>query len=192
MSWIEKVVLVGVGGKARSGKNYVAEHCLQTNGYVPLAFADAMKVQAVVDDGLSIAQAFFEEKTPETRHTLQQRGTENGWKIHGKDYWLRYAEAWAAAFASKGVRKIVVTDVRYTHEAQWIKDRGGLLVRVTGRGGLTGELSQHSSETALDDYADWDVVVRNDPVDPFTFQADVATLNAIVYQIEHVRGLHDQ
>ncbi len=52
----------------------------------------------------------------------------------------------------------IITDVRFPNEAKAIKDRGGLLIRVN-RGNLTP--SNHISETALDDYNDWDCVIYN-------------------------------
>lgn len=52
----------------------------------------------------------------------------------------------------------LVTDVRFPNEAQAIKERGGLLVRIN-RG--TPADNQHISETALDDYEGFDIVIDN-------------------------------
>jgi hypothetical protein len=70
--------------------------------------------------------------------------------------------------------KWIISDVRFPDEAQAIKDRGGILVRVDrsglypGNGGTpfttnfeTGETDVHRSETALNDYEDWDAVIDN-------------------------------
>jgi len=52
----------------------------------------------------------------------------------------------------------VISDVRFPNEAQAIKDRGGKLIRVERNTKLT---DIHLSETALDDFKDWDFVIDN-------------------------------
>jgi len=54
----------------------------------------------------------------------------------------------------------LITDCRFENEAQAIKDRGGIVIRVVRGDGkpVTGE---HISESALDGYA-FDYVIRND------------------------------
>lgn len=50
--------------------------------------------------------------------------------------------------------KWIITDVRFENEAQAIKDRGGIIIRIS-RGGEPGE-GLHESETALDNWNfDW-------------------------------------
>ena len=55
--------------------------------------------------------------------------------------------------------KYVITDVRFPNEAAYIRQRGGLLVRVTRPG--TGPVNGHESESALDN-EDFDVHILND------------------------------
>lgn len=66
--------------------------------------------------------------------------------------------------------KWIITDVRFPNEAKAIKDRGGILVRVDSNfinveNGKTTrtypEFGEHISETALDDYKDWDFIIFN-------------------------------
>lgn len=52
----------------------------------------------------------------------------------------------------------VITDVRFPNEAQAIKDKGGILIRLN-RG--LGDTGNHASETALDNYDGFDVVIAN-------------------------------
>lgn len=54
----------------------------------------------------------------------------------------------------------VVTDVRFPNEAQVIKDNGGLVVRVNRPSVVSTDT--HESETALDNYTDFDAVFIND------------------------------
>lgn len=155
--------LVGLAGRAGSGKNYLAKHGLMPLGYFPIALADHFKVDAVVRDGAPIDEVFFTAKSMETRDMLQRRGTEEGRWVYGEDIWIRTLEAWIAAYVAKGWNRFVVTDVRFPNEAEWIKMMGGTMIQVMGRGGLEGALAQHPSETALDGYVGFDLVIDNSP-----------------------------
>jgi hypothetical protein len=158
-----RIELIGMAGKAGAGKNYLAKHALLPIGFVPLALANHFKVDAVVRDGAPLDEVFFTQKSDETRDMLQKRGTEEGRHVHGEDIWIRTLEAWVASYAAAGVTRFVVTDVRFPNEADWIRQMGGRLVRVMGRGGLANALAFHPSETALDDYAAFDLDLDNSP-----------------------------
>ena len=57
----------------------------------------------------------------------------------------------------------LITDVRFPNEAQAIKDRGGIVIRVNRPSKFTGDLSValHPSETSLDNW-EFDVNLEND------------------------------
>lgn len=52
----------------------------------------------------------------------------------------------------------IITDVRMPNEAKAIKDRGGIIIRVNRN---TEYRDTHISETALDDYTEFDYIVDN-------------------------------
>lgn len=52
----------------------------------------------------------------------------------------------------------IIADVRYPNELEAIKERDGVLIRIDRNGAGAGN---HSSETALDNYNDWDVHIEN-------------------------------
>ena len=57
----------------------------------------------------------------------------------------------------------IITDVRFPNEAQAIKDRGGILIRINRDNGTRAiDVNAHLSETALDDYDGFDYVIDND------------------------------
>ena len=60
----------------------------------------------------------------------------------------------------------IITDVRFPNEAEAIKDRGGILIRINRPqyldNGLVIRKDEHLSETALDDYDEFDYVINND------------------------------
>lgn len=154
---MERVQLIGISGKAGSGKDFVGG-ILAGAGWSRFSLAWPMK-----NEGLGIGFSFEEmhvTKPPASRVWLQHRGTEDGWQKYGSGYWLKIAEGWIRCL---DYRRVYVPDIRFPHEAEWIRSHGGNLIRLEGRGGLKGEAGQHLSETALDAWTDWDVVVDNGP-----------------------------
>lgn len=92
------------------------------------------------------------------RQLLQKFGTEVGRSI-SPNLWVDalmndYIEA-----KSKGYEEDwIVTDVRFKNEAEAIRENGGILIRLNRN---TGFNDQHSSETALDDYKNFDLIIDN-------------------------------
>lgn len=89
-----------------------------------------------------------------TREFLQKLGTAVRNEVH-PDFWVR-------ALINKRIRNkeklTIIPDVRFLNEAQAIKDNGGFLIRIERPGAGAGN---HISETALDDYRGWDIVIDN-------------------------------
>lgn len=92
------------------------------------------------------------------RRILQWWGTEYR-RAQDPDYWTK---AWDRKVAGFDLDRILVLvdDVRFGNELDMIRAHGGLIVKIE-RPGFDGANS-HSSETSLDDYADWDGVIVND------------------------------
>lgn len=188
-------MLIGISGKKQTGKDTICKiikaldiwnrygdgdmltfvkMILKYNNFISgiwckHAFADKLKqvlavilnvrVEAFEDNLFKISNS--EISKPEggyytNRELLQRFGTEVGRNISptlwvdtlfsnytDDDYWI-------------------ITDVRFPSEAKAIKDRGGILIRVNRNTGFT---DNHPSETALDDYHDWDYRIDNDDLD---------------------------
>jgi dephospho-CoA kinase len=154
-------MIIGLSGYAQSGKDTVAEHLISNFGYRRVAFADPIrmalyKLNPVVPVGefssTHLAQAVdglgWEETkrlSPETRRLLQVLGTEVGREMFGPDFWVNQAMNSFGKFD-----KVVLTDVRYPNEYKAIKDRDGIVIRITKPG--TTAINAHESETALDNH----------------------------------------
>lgn len=95
------------------------------------------------------------------RELLQRIGTDCIRNHLHKDAWvnLLMAQIQRDSFNSSRHVDHVITDVRFPNEAKAIKDAGGYLICVK-RPNLPE--MDHPSETALDDWKDWDFVVDND------------------------------
>lgn len=182
--------LIALSGKAGSGKDTLGREVLRPLGFSQFALSWHMKNEAVGGilqqaetcdscDRLTggrnncsqcVPRALLKpeynevhvKKPPFIRDWLQQRGTENGWQKFGKDYWLRITDAWMRTLSENcGLSRFYITDVRFPHEVEWVQKQDGIVIRITGRGGLEGETANHLSETALDDYRRFDAYLDN-------------------------------
>ncbi len=177
-------LIVGVGHKARAGKDTVANHLVNHHGFERTAFASRLKEVARVVFGFNDEQlygnlkevpdekwndtlrflgsdgtgsTFHEPLTP--RIAMQKIGTESFRDIFHRDIWI------AALFLGlEPGKRYVITDVRFHNEAQAILDAGGYLWKVSRFD--RGDVATHVSETALDDFEDWHVRIDNN----FTIQ----------------------
>jgi hypothetical protein len=86
------------------------------------------------------------------RELLQKLGTCVRQGIDN-EFWIKSLYANCA-----DLDNIIIADVRFPEEVKSIKDRGGVVLRLIRDGAGAGN---HISETALDDYKDWDYVIEN-------------------------------
>jgi len=156
-------VLIGLGYKARTGKDEAARRLVERHGFIRLAFADALKAGCKAIFSLTDEQLHGDAKdeiddfwgtTP--RDILQRTGTECMRRGFGEGVWIKALER-----RLRGVRDAVVADVRFPNEAEAIKSWGGFLVRVDRPFAPRIGTSAHASETALDGYEGWDFGVKN-------------------------------
>lgn len=157
--------LIGISGKKRSGKdtfyNVLFQCCPQ---YECKKFADNLKEICSILTGKPISyfynHYYYDTKLEEwglnIREIQQKVGTEIFRNNFDKDVWIKslFSE-YSPAFS-----KWVITDVRFPNEAEAIKNKGGILIRIN-RPELAND-DKHDSETSLDDYQDWDYVITND------------------------------
>lgn len=160
--------IIGLSGKAGSGKDFIAKEYLFPLGYHQYSLAWHFKV-GIVGEGQATYEDVFFNKPPSIRHILQQKGTEEGRMKYGEDVWLNHAYTWMQVFRHYwNVDKFVVPDIRFPDEVEFIQQHGGKVFRVnaplrTMNSGLSIEAKMHVSETALDMYTGFDGIVENDP-----------------------------
>jgi hypothetical protein len=177
-------MIIGISGKIGSGKdtlsvviNYLAdksapdsfnrwEQPVEEFTYKNKKYAENLKCMVCFLIGcnrIDLEDREFKEKelgeewdglTP--RKILQLLGTEAGREIIHPNIWVN------SLFADYTTdSNWIITDVRFPNEAQAIKDRGGIVLRIERPGGESHCGGAHASETALDDY-DFDIVINND------------------------------
>jgi len=157
-------MIIGIGHKARSGKDTIAYHLMGKYGFARRAFADSLKEAAQVIFRLSQEQMNGNHKEDtdsrwkcSPRQIMQTFGTECMRHCFGENIWVKSLRAYMLQYPD--VLHWVIPDVRFKNEAEAIKQWGGILWRVDRPEAL---ISLHESEKALDGYRRWDRIFVND------------------------------
>lgn len=151
----KRMRLIGIAGKARSGKDTAAKYLLNKLGddWSSASFADPMKAMLnAIDIDCSDAAKDLPKNQygVSTRHMLQTLGTEWGRDGIGSNFWID-------VFANMNAYQcVIVPDVRFENEAELIREHG-VLICIEGRGGIEGG---HISERKLQ-YDDRDIYIDN-------------------------------
>ncbi|MFD3573837.1 hypothetical protein [Streptomyces sp. NPDC058644] len=166
---------IALTGLSRSGKDSIAARLVEKHGYARVAFADRLKESALkadpwIDgpyprypDGWMVRLSVLvhhvgweraKDEYPEVRRYLQHSGQ----TIREIDpqFWIKASLPQVRAAQELDGRPVVFTDVRYVNEAEYLKDRGFAIVRVTRPGQTPGD---HASEREMLSYpADQEIV----------------------------------
>lgn len=140
-------LLIGIAGQARSGKDEAGmrlQKRLSSTKWKLTSFAKPIK-QMLNAIGIACTDGSKTDVVPwlgvSERSLMQKLGTEWGRSVD-PDFWVK---RFAATHAGK---KRIVTDVRFENEADYVR-KHGVLIHLTGRGGLEGEEAAHVSENRL-------------------------------------------
>jgi len=151
-------LIIGIGYKKHSGKDTLAGLIAEEYGAHNcdiLHFADALYREISDATGVSVDQIKADKHI--FRPLLQWWGTEFRKKYQCNErYWLDYLDR-EMSFNEKEV--LLIPDVRFYTEVQFVRNLGGKLLRVFREGSLTNDT--HPSETELDNYHGWDMLVSN-------------------------------
>lgn len=160
--------LVGLVGRAGSGKDRFYYSVLAQYNYVRIAFGDPVKVLSVIhllksypgilekeEQLLRVfpslyLELFSNQKTSLSRTLQQYIGTDLA-RSFDENYWIKIAEKLIKEKLEKGIR-VTVTDVRFLNEAESIKKLGGVLVKIVGKGSYDFDdlEAKHQSESELE------------------------------------------
>lgn len=165
---IKPNMVVGLCGKARSGKDTVARFLVEKHGFQKLSFAAAVKDSALALDPLVewrsdawapklyvrlsyvVKRAGWDraKESADVRRLLQRMGTEAGRKIHGEDCWANILDD--KIYDARKRAPVVITDVRFQNEAKVVEAYNGYVVKIDrpSKDEIAG--ADHISETELD------------------------------------------
>ena len=141
--------LIGISGKARSGKDTLGRYLCDTYCCLHYYFAKPLKEGAKVMFNLSDKQIENKEVPIEPwgispRKIYQLLGTEVG-RVIDNNVWVKNAEMFVD---DNPGRSVVITDCRFDNEALWIRNRGGIVINIDRKHGSIIE-NGHSSEGGL-------------------------------------------
>ena len=146
--------LIGITGKARSGKDEIAKHLWARHAFTRIAIADPVKLTAQSAFRLSHDEAFKGENKEEIltywgmspRQIFQKTGDIYK-EVFGEAFWIK---RWLLSYGTFGsTDDIVVPDIRFDNEAKSIRNLGGTLIRVVRGDGLAGAEGEHRSEAGI-------------------------------------------
>lgn len=146
--------IIVISGKQYSGKDTLAKILLEKmSNFKRIGIGDAIKIEYGKQKGLTFEQ--IETQKHLYRADLINLG--NWGRAIDPDYWLR---------CISNMDKVIIPDVRVEHEVEFFKSQGAFLIRVESsyenrskRGVITND--DDLTETALDDYKDWNMVIDN-------------------------------
>ncbi len=157
--------IVAFTGKKGSGKDTAAEVLFDTGNWEHINFADNLKMICRVAYGLTYTEVYsvhlkqkelnrWPFKSP--RFLLQEIA--QLWRDKYPEIWVM---SWLRAVKDSGVRRIVVTDLRYPNEVEALRSWGALIIMIHRPSIVDDEFSGHQSESHFDKM-DADMDILND------------------------------
>ena len=136
--------VIALAGAAGSGKSTVSDFLAGRYGYGRSKFAAPLKDMC---RALGMTEAMIEGDQKELpvdwlcgrspRYAMQHLGQSWGRACMGEDFWV---DLWQHSTAGQ---RVIVDDARYANEAARVRQMGGKVIRLVGRGGIAGN---HASE----------------------------------------------
>ena len=149
-------LLIGIAGRARSGKDTAAQHLVNNHGFQAYAFADPLRDGLMhmfnlspcdLDDDKKEQPIPWLGKSP--RELMQLLGTEWGRDMVHPELWLLLAAQNLDLIARTHdtANGLVVTDLRFNNEADFIRNRGGVVIHMDRASAPA--VAPHSSENGI-------------------------------------------
>lgn len=180
-------MIIGISGKARSGKDTFSEMLAAEMNrqayppYVMMAFANELKLSCQSDFDLTWDQLWGDDKeVPDERYVQVIRTVLTGIEETPAKYWTarEIMQNYGAFYRSidndfwikflfkvaqeKDYTNVIITDVRYINEADYIINNGGYVIRIERDDKDEVHNMQHPSEIDLDYYKKFDFTILND------------------------------
>lgn len=170
-------MIIGISGKIGAGKDTLADILMELKPgmFEKKAYADKLKQVASILTGIPVEKfsdrEFKKQNMPEdwawfgdpedimsVREFIQELGTEAIREGLHEEAWVIALMADYIANEEDVLPNWIVTDVRFHNEAEAIRNKGGILIRINRK---SSEESTHDSEKAMNDWGDWDLIIDN-------------------------------
>ena len=165
-------MLIGIAGSARSGKDTAADFYCDRFGFVKYSFAQPLKEAIKVMFSLNedhvngnLKEVVLDDLGVSPRYLMQTLGTEWGRNTVNNDVWLLAAKRNLATADGYGV---VIPDVRFENEADFIRENGGLLLHISRENKV--QVLNHASENGVSIKPGEHCIENNGSIDDFYYQ----------------------
>lgn len=149
--------IIGITGRARSGKDTLAGYLVENHGFAKITLAGPIRRFVGELTGLSEAEltdgplkeaplAWLGGVSP--RRMMQTLGTEWGRNMIADELWLLVAQRQIELAKRNGMAGVVISDVRFDNEAEFVRALGGRIVGLLRDG--SGAVEAHVSEAGVD------------------------------------------
>jgi len=144
------MILIGLIGCKNSGKDTVADFLVEKHDFKKKSFADTLKKMCKLLFRLEDCQLhdalLKEEMDPRwdmtPRKMMQLVGTDMVRNVLDQNFWLKHMDLY---LHEELPERLVVPDVRFQNEADWIRKHNGVLIRITDNRKSFND--NHASET---------------------------------------------
>ncbi len=198
---MNKPLLVAFTGLAGIGKDTAADYLVKTRRLHKYSFAQKMKegVQKMFD--LSEAQVFGSKDAKEQpidklskkkpisgRFLMQTLATEWARDIIDPDIWIYNVDAqWQGMKNIPGFQGAVISDLRFDNEADWVRENGGLIIKLVGPGEeVVNGMAGHTSESGIKFHHQTANIVN----DKSSFAKLYGTIDEVIYQFVYKQHYH--
>jgi len=175
--------IIGIHGKARSGKDTLAAFLVDHHGFTRVGLADPLRefVGGITEipvaslmDGPTKEEPidWLSGKSP--RQMMQSLGTEWGRESVDKDLWLKVAAKRIRKARQAGAAGVVIPDIRFDNEAEFVEQLGGFVVEVTREG--TAAVAAHASENGVSAGLIYERITNNGPLHELAMKAQLLSI----------------
>ncbi|HJZ23489.1 MAG TPA: hypothetical protein VJ201_03480 [Candidatus Babeliales bacterium] len=166
---MSKPLLIGIHGKPHAGKDIIADHLVKYYNFYK--YGPSVRVKMTASAMFDVPLNYFiDEDKKETvdpfwkmsyREMAQKVGKESSRDVFGDDIWMRHVEKFLIN-PLQYIDGVVLADIRYISEAEWVAQHGGYVIIVKRDDGKRGYIanSTHPAEQGIPDkYGDY--VIHN-------------------------------
>lgn len=180
-------MIIGIIGKKGVGKDTLVDYLIKEFNLEKYSFADPLKRTLIQMFCLKPEQVYQQELKEvidprwgiAPREMMQVFGTDMiqnninkffpNLKTQPRLFWVKhFINNYQERLKNESDLKIIISDVRFLHEANALKEIGAILIRLTRpkksnqEEDIQKKFNQHSSEVELDDYQEIDYEIIND------------------------------
>ena len=139
--------IIGLMGRRGSGKDTIAKAAQKLDdSVVRLAFGDGVKHE--VAEVIGHSHVFLDEHKEQLRPLLQAWGTEYRRNLCDPHHWIKSLANRLNGVDSESI--VLITDVRFQNEVDFIREQGGVVVRVVRDRDKYEPVDFHPSEANID------------------------------------------